>query len=486
VNRRLLLGIDAGTTAVKAALFDERLRVVKQARRRLESHHPQPGWVEQDAEQHLIAVVDAVREVVRDLDGEVVGCGLDHQGESVVAWDRDTGRPLGPIVVWQCRRSAEIVERVRAAGHENEIRRRSGLPLDPYFSAGKLAWLIENVPEVADAAYTGNARLGTLDAFLCDRLGGDFATDPATVSRTQLGDLRTGEWDEALCERFEVPTAALPEVRDTVGELGTLRHPSWPIELPLMATLVDQQAALAGTGCFEEGTIKATYGTGVFVLANVGATVRGGGALLPTIAWRIDGRTSYALDGGVFAAGSLLEWLSREMGLASDPAALCALAREVESSGGVVVLPAITGLGAPWWKPDTQGVIAGLTPATRPAHVARAALEAIAARVADVTEVVAEHVEVRALRADGGLSRDPLLMQLQADIAGAPVERMPQDSTAVGAALLAGLGAGVFGDLEEAASFVTVEDRFRPTDDEEWRAGARDRWRRFVENASRL
>jgi glycerol kinase len=477
VKRRLLLGIDAGTTAVKAALFDEQLQPVAQSRRPLDSRHPQPGWVEQDGEEHLRAVVDAVGEVLAGADDEVVGCGLDHQGESVIAWDAESGRPLSPIVVWQCKRSAEVVEGLRA--DETEIRRRSGLPLDPYFSAGKLTWLREHVPD--------GARTGTLDAYLCDRLGAGFATDPSTASRTQLADIRTGEWDEWLCERFGVPPVALPEVMDTVGALGTLSHPDWPVELPLTARLVDQQAALAGTGCVQAGMAKATYGTGVFVLANVGPDLPGtGGALLPTIAWRIAGETTYALDGGVFAAGALLEWLSRDMGLAADPAALCELARTVSDSAGVTVLPAITGLGAPWWKPDAQGLIAGLTQAARPAHVARAALEAIAWRVADVVDAVRQSIEPASLQADGGLSADPLLMQLQADTTGLRVERMSTDSTARGAALLAGIGAGVIEDLDEAASLLAVEDAFTPARGDEWRSDAGDRWRRFVESAAKL
>jgi glycerol kinase len=486
---RLLLGIDAGTTGVKAALFDERLRPVRAATRRLVSRHPKPDWVEQDGEEHLRAVVEAVAEVIAGLDSEdeIAGCGLDHQGESVIAWDAETGRPLGPIVVWQCKRSLDIVERLRSQGEEPEIRERCGLPLDPYFSAGKLTWLRENVSELAAALEAGTARMGTLDSFLCDRLGAGFATDPSTASRTQLADLRTGDWDPWLCDRFGVPRAALPDVVDTVGALGTLAHPDWNAELPLTARLVDQQAALAGAGCLEPGIVKGTYGTGVFVLANLGADVpKIGEALLPTIAWRIDDRTTYALDGGVFAAGSLLEWLARDLGIAPDPPAICALAGELDDSGGVVVLPAITGLGAPWWKPDARGVIAGLTAATGRSHIARAALEGIAWRVADVLAEVRNEIEVSSLRADGGLSTDQLLMQLQADAIGIPVERMAVDSTARGAALLAGLGAGVFGELGEAGSLLEIEGRLEPTRDDAWRNAQYERWQEFVTRASEL
>ena len=261
----------------------------------------------------------------------------------------------------------------------------------------------------------------------------------------QLSAPGADDFDPWLCDVFGVPRELLPRIEDTVGELGTLRHPDWDRELPLRARLVDQQAALAGTGCVVPGMVKATYGTGVFVFAHVGTTGAGGTAgLLPTVAWRIAGVTEYALDGGVFAAGALLEWMSRELGLAESPEALAALARGVDDSGGVRVLPAIAGIGAPWWRPEARGVIAGLTAASGKPQVARAALEGIAWRVADVFEAVAERVDVQTLRVDGGLTNDPLLVSLQADAIGVPVEQVTADATSLGAALLAGLGAGVF------------------------------------------
>jgi glycerol kinase len=312
-----VIGIDEGTTAVKAVLYDERLRPLREARRRKPSSHPHPGWVEQDAELILDAVVSAVAELLVDGPREIAGCGLDHQGESVLAWDAESGRPLSPVIVWQDKRQTAILDAIRAAGDEEEVRRRSGLPLDPYFSAGKLTWLLEEVPEVRAAREAGTLRLGTVDAWLIDRLGGVFATDPSTASRTQLSVPHEDGWDAWLCERFGVPLETLPEVRDSAGELATLRHPHWPLELPLTARVVDQQAALAGAGCVVPGRVKASYGTGVFVLAHVGDRVpAAAGGLLPTVAWRIGGRTEYALDGGVFAAGEMLEWLCRELGLA--------------------------------------------------------------------------------------------------------------------------------------------------------------------------
>ena len=484
---QLTVAVDIGTTAVKAALFDRPLKSLGHTQRRLRSHHPQPDWVEQDADELFEAVVDAVEELLGKAEGEIVGCGLDHQGESIVAWDAETGAALSPNVVWQCKRSAAILARLEAEGAGEEIKRLTGMPLDPYFSASKLTWLLEEVPAVAEARERGRLRLGTLDAFVCDRLGAGSATDPSTASRTQLQRLGSVGWDERLAGLFGIPVETLPEVTETVGALGELRHVRWRVPLPLTARLVDQQAALAGTGCVEAGMSKATYGTGVFVLAHVGDDApepRGG--LLPTVAWTIDGRTSYALDGGVFTAGALLEWLSGDLGLAPDPPALSALARTVEDSAGVRVLPALAGIGAPWWVPDARAAITGLTAAVRPAHVARAALEAIAWRVADVLETVGAQVEVESLRVDGGLTREPLLLQLQADTTGVPVEPMEADATVQGAALLAAVGAGLFATPADGAALVQPGARVEPASDPAWRVAEHARWKRFVKLAAQL
>ncbi len=483
----LLLGIDEGTSAVKAVLYDTELRQVAEARREKALQHPRPGWVEQDPEEVLAAVVDAVGELLGGADEEVVACGLDHQGESVLAWDAENGRPLSPIVTWQDKRSQEALDRLEEQGRADEVRDRSGMPLDPYFSAGKLAWLLEHSEDVQAALDGGTLRLGTVDSFLCDRLGAGFATDLSTASRTQLAVPGEPDWDPVLLAAYGIPRDPLPALMDTAGDLGTLSHPSWPTELPLRARCVDQQAALAGAGCVEPGLVKATYGTGVFVLAHAGdeRPVPEGG-LLPTVAWRVDGHVEYALDGGVFTAGALLEWLSRDLGLAADPAALAAAAAEVADSGGVRVLPALAGLGAPWWRSTARAVIAGLTAGARTGHVARAALESIAWRVADVVEAVAATTEVEALRVDGGLTRDPLLLQLQADATGVPVERGAVDATAAGAAALAAVGAGVWPSTRAIADYIPVGQRVEPGQDDAWRQEARSSWREFVEAAAGL
>jgi glycerol kinase len=480
----LLLGIDEGTSAVKAALYDERLRTVSEARREKPLTQPRPGWVEQDPEAALTAVVDAVAEVLEQASSEVVACGLDHQGESVLAWDADSGKPLTPIVTWQDKRSQEVLDRLTREGQGDEIIRRSGLPLDPYFSAGKIAWLLEHDQTVAASLADGSLRIGTVDSFLCERLGAGFATDPSTASRTQLG---APEWDSSLLELFGVPRDVLPEIRDTAGNLGTLSHPSWKVEVPLRARCVDQQAALAGSGCVRRGLVKATYGTGVFVLAHAGdERPEPTGGLLPTVAWRVGRELQWAIDGGVFTAGALLDWLSRDMGLFDDPAELAGAAASVEDAGGVHVLPALAGVGAPWWKPDARAVIAGLSSASRPAHVARAALEGIAWRVADVIGAIRESVPVDVLRVDGGLTRDPTLLQLQADFAGVTVQRGAIDATAAGAAALAAVGAGIWDSTLEIAEHVPVGEVVKPGRDQAWRRAAHEDWRAFVERAAVL
>jgi glycerol kinase len=476
----LLLGIDEGTTAVKAVLYDLDLRPVAARERRVPTSHPAPGRVERDAEAVLAAVVDAVGELLHEAREPVVACGLDHEGESVLAWDAETGRPLTPIVVWQDKRGQPILDALAPAVAE-EVRRLSSLPLDPYFSASKLAWI------AAEGLARDGVRLGTVDAFLADRLGAGFSTDASTASRTQLAAPGAPAWDARLCEIFGVPIGSLPPIGDSVGALGVLRHESWPVEVPLTARVVDQQAALAGTGCVEPGRAKATYGTGVFVLAHAGeAPPDAGGTLVPTVAWRIDGRVEYALDGGVFSAGALLEWLSADLGLAADPAAIAALAREAPDSGGVRVLPALAGLGAPWWRPHARAVVAGMTGGTRPAHLARAALEAIAWRVADIVEIVGRHAPLDVLRADGGLSRDDLLLELQASAVGIPVERGVVDATAAGAAALAAVGAGVWESTREIGERVAPGERFAPERDAAWRRAAHADWRAFVEAAAAL
>ncbi|HMJ32695.1 MAG TPA: FGGY family carbohydrate kinase [Baekduia sp.] len=467
----LVLGIDDGTTAVKVTLFDAELQAVASARRPVATAHPAPGRVEQDPGEVLQAVVDAVAEVLPAAAGRpVVATGLDHQGESVLAWHPVTREPVSPIIVWQDKRGIEVYDKV-----DPELLARTGLPPDPYFSAPKLAWLVrEHGPDV---------RLGTVDAWLSDRLGAGWATDPSTASRTALQVLGDVGWDTALCIAFGIPRTSLPEIRPTAGDLGTLHHERWDVDLPLRARVCDQQAALAGAGCVLPGRAKATYGTGVFVLAHTGATPPHAEGLLPTVAWQASGRVDYALDGGVFTAGALLEWLSGTLGLAADPERLTALAATVPDAGGVRVLPALAGAGAPWWRPEARGVIAGLTGGTTKAHIARAAVEAIAHRVADVVDAMGG---VDVLRIDGGLTNDPLLCRLQADLLGVAVERSAADATVAGAAGLALVGAGLLDDVRDLDGLLAPGERIEPQLAAAERQAARATWSAFVQRALAL
>lgn len=483
----LLLGIDEGTTAVKVALFDAELHPLAERQRRVETSHPAPGLVEQDPLEVLEAVVEAVAEILKEVPAQAeVFAGLAHQGESVLAWDALDGTPLTPIVVWQDKRQEALLAELE----ETDVA-CTGLPLDPYFSAGKLAWLLRHDEPVQRAASAGRLRLGTVDSFLTDRLAGRFATDLSTASRTQLLALGGRDWDGRLLELFGLRREWLPATGPTVGGLGVLRDERWARELPLRAQLVDQQAALAGAGCVSAGQLKATYGTGVFVLARTEAATRANG-LLPTVAWALPdtagavGEVAHALDGGVFTAGALLEWLAGDMGLAGDVPALTGLAAQVRDSARVRVLPALAGLGSPWWRPSARGVIAGLHGGVRPPHLARAALEAIAHRVADVVEAMGEGAGGEALRVDGGLTNDPTLLQIQADVLGRTLAVTRADTTVLGAAMLAGLGAGVFPDLADAASRLPLGRAVTPSGGERERLRARERWRSFVARAAAL
>lgn len=484
----VVLAIDQGTSSTRTMAYDADWRPIASAARRLRTTRPRPGWAEQDPEAIATSVVETVGEVLEAVGGadRIAAVGLANQGETVVAWDRATLEPLAPAVLWQCRRSAPIVERLESAGLGPEIRRRTGLPLDPYFSAGKLRWLMEEVPTVAEAADRGRLAMGTVDAWLTARLGGEARTDASTASRTQLFSLDGRSWDDELAAWWDVPADVLPLAGPSAGDLGTIAAPGWGRPLPLRAMLCDQQAALVGHGGFRRGTTKATYGTGVFVLAATGETSPGTvDGLLTTIAWQTaDGATTYALDGGVFTAGALLDWL-HGVGWLDEPTRLDEVAGDAPDAGGVRVLPAIAGLGAPWWEADARGVIAGLTGATTRAHLARAVIDAIAQRVADVVEAMDRVVLGRSgpLRVDGGLTRSTLLVQRQADLIGRPIDLAGDDeSTALGVALMAAIGAGRLRP-SEASEVPRTARRVEPRLPDEQRRAERARWRRFVERA---
>ncbi|HET7026990.1 MAG TPA: FGGY family carbohydrate kinase [Candidatus Limnocylindrales bacterium] len=486
MSRDLLLAIDQGTTSTRAIAFDRRLRAVATAAVPLVTHHPRPDWAEQDAEAILDSVVVSVAGVLDEVGGpgRILAAGLANQGETVVAWDADTMLPLAPAVSWQCRRSLPIVERLRARGVEDEIRARTGLPLDPYYSAGKLAWLLTEHAAVRAAAEAGTVRLGTVDAWLTARLGDRGPlTDSSTASRTQLLSLAGLGWDPELLGWFGVARDALPRLVPTAGDLGTLRDRRWGGSIPLRAMACDQQAALAGHAGFDAGAMKATYGTGVFIVANAGARRAPVGLVETSIGWSLpDGSTPSVLQAGVLTAGSFVAWLRDELRLVESAADTEVLAESVPDTAGVRVLPALAGLAAPWWRPDVRAVIAGLTPGAGPAHIARAALDGIAHSVADVVDAMADALSQApgVLRADGGMTANGYLMRRQADLLGIPVElASSEESTALGAAALAGIGAGVVNPADVARanpSRARLEPRLSRGD----RTSERAAWREFV------
>jgi glycerol kinase len=485
VSARFLLGIDQGTTGTKAVLFDDQLRVVDEAYQPIHVEHPQSGWVQQDPEELVESIAVTVAKVLPN-DGEVIAAGLDNQGETIVAWDRETGMALAPAIVWQDKRSLEIVDRLATGTQGKQITDRSRLPLDPYFSASKFRWLVEHETLVQAAVQRGTLVLATSDVWLRHRLGADVATDPSTASRTQLLDLATGRWDEELLRAFQLPAETMPLIHPTAGDLGELSHASWSAPIPLRASLVDQQAALAGHGRFTPGQVKATYGTGVFVLTNAGSDVPEIKGLLPTIAWQLAGRLTYALDGGVFAAGTVIDWLRDELGVFVDAGETGGMAISVPDAAGVQFLPALAGLGAPWWRADATGIIAGLRSSTKKAHIVRAALEGIAQRVADIVERIRERFDVPSMSIDGGLTKNAFLVQYQADLLGIPVQRpATAEATALGASALAAIGAGAVSGVDELSERLRPMQSIRPQQSPQWRRQQRQSWRNFVDRVIR-
>ncbi len=488
----LVMAIDQGTSSTRAIVYDGTWSEVASASRTLTTEHPRPGWSEQDPEAILSSVVDVVGEVLAAVGSprRIAALGVANQGETVVAWDRATGVALGPAVLWSCRRSQPLVDRVAGAGHGPAIRELTGLPLDAYFSASKMRWLLEENPQVAAASTSDRLAVGTVDAWLTARLGPQAQTDPSTASRTQLFGLDSLAWSAELARWWDVPIGALPEVVPSVGDLGVMGHPSWGGGLPLRAMLCDQQAALVGQGGFREGLIKATLGTGVFVLANAGGAVPGApDGILVTVAWAdAGGRATYALDGGVFSAGALLGYLHDGLGVIDDPRELDRLAAEADDAAGVRILPALAGVGAPWWEPDARVVIAGLSPIAGRANVARAAIDAIAQRTADVVEAMNPGLADPGapLRVDGGLTASHLLVERLADIVGRPVEvAAASESTALGVALMAAIGAGRLTE-HEAAGVAATAERVEPRLAERDRLSQRAAWRTFVHRAIEL
>lgn len=461
----LILVLDAGTTSTRAMAFSLDGTVHAVAQRGLAQHYPHPGWVEHDAAEIWTSTLMCAREVVATCGGaERFACtGVTNQRETVVAWDRASGEPLHRALVWQDRRTAEFCASLREAGYEDAVQDATGLLLDPYFSATKMRWLLDNIDGVGAAAEAGRLCLGTVESWLAFKLtGGVFISDAANASRTSLMRLDSAIWDDELCTLFGVPATALPEVVDNASRFGMslAEHFGTPIMLAGMAG--DQQSATIGQGCLAPGETKATYGTGAFVLTNMGeACPRSRHRLLGTVLSQIGGRRTYALEGSVFVAGSLIQWLRDALGLIGSSAETEALARLVPDSDGVVIVPALSGLGAPHWRPSARAAITGMSFATTRAHVVRAALEAMACQTYDLARAFAgDGAGWQSLRIDGGMSANDWIAQDLADVLDLPVERPALvETTALGAAMLAGLGAGLFTSLDAAADAMRSDVR---------------------------
>ncbi len=485
-----ILAIDQGTTGTTALLVGHDLRIHGSQTIDFQQHFPKPGWVEHNPEEIWASVRQAILELLAATGtstGQIQAIGITNQRETTLLWERKSGRPVANAIVWQCRRTAEICQRLKARGIEERYRRQTGLVLDPYFSGTKLAWLLEESAEAKSRAEAGRLAFGTIDSFLVWRLTGgkSHVTDVSNASRTLLMDLQTLAWEDALLEPLGVPRSILPEITSSSQLYGkTTGLDFLPDGIPIAGMAGDQQAALFGQACFNPGQSKCTYGTGAFILENIGpAPLPSRHGLLTTVAWQIGGQTSYALEGSAFIAGAAVQWLRDGIGLIESSAAVEALARQVPDSGGVVFIPALTGLGAPHWRSDARGQITGLTRGTKAAHLARATLEGIALQIYDLVMAMTDDrgEPGSILKVDGGAAGNNLLMQMQADLINRPVSRSETvETTALGAAMLAGLATGFWNDMQELAANWREERCFAPQADNTWRETLLEQWRAAI------
>jgi glycerol kinase len=486
-----MLALDAGTSGVTALVIDERATVLARGYAEFPQHFPRPGWVEHDPDEIWSAVIAACGQALRASGtdaGRLAALGIANQRETAVVWDRARLQPVHRAIVWQDRRTARRCDELREAGHAELIRSRTGLIIDAYFTATKLAWLLDTAG-LREPAEHGDLAFGTVDSWVVAKLtsGRVHATDPANASRTMLFDIHTGSWSAQLCELLGVPPTGLPEVRPNVGDFGTTDPDVFfGATVPISGVAGDQQAALFGQGCWAPGTSKNTYGTGSFVLLNTGSRVVASRRLLTTVAWDLGDGLVYALEGSIFATGASVEWLRDGLGVIGEVAETGQLAAEVDDTGDVFFVPAFTGLGAPHWDPYARGALVGLTRGTTKAHIARAAVEAMAYQTRDVLEVMVADsgLALEQLRVDGGASAMDLLCQFQADLLGVPVLRPTvAETTALGAGFLAGLGAGVWASTDELAAVWQLERRFDPVMKAVERDARQARWRQAVERS---
>jgi glycerol kinase len=486
----VILAIDQGTTGTTCLVFSPEAELIGRSYREFEQHFPQPGWVEHDAGEIWEVTLAVAGEALDDAGlkpGELLAVGITNQRETVCVWDPETGEPLHRAIVWQDRRTAARCDQLRASGLESLVRERTGLVLDPYFSGTKIEWLLDNVDGLRDRARNGGAAFGTIDSWLTFKLGGEHVTDSSNASRTMLFDIANGRWDGELMDMLGVPERSLPEVRSSSGPIGTTRSESLHgHEVPIAGVAGDQQAALFGQACVDPGLGKNTYGTGSFVLLNSGyKPPRPFPGLLGTVAWGINQRLSYALEAAIFVTGAAVQWLRDGLGVIGVAAQTEALARSLASNDGVYFVPALTGLGSPHWDPYARGTIVGLTRGSSRAHLARAALEAIAYQTVDAIRAMetASGEPLTELRADGGATANGWLMQFQADILGVPVV-VPEiaETTALGAAYLAGVGVGLW-TIDHVASSWREKRRYEPSMSADERETLIRDWHRALDRA---
>ncbi len=489
IQTPLLLAIDQGTTSSRAILFDSAGNALHVAQQEFTQHYPHDGWVEHDPQDIWSSTLAVTQAVLSQTQGTLASIGITNQRETTVVWDRASGEPIYNAIVWQDRRTADTCERLREAGHEVEVNARTGLLLDPYFCATKIAWILDHVEGARHSAEKGDLAFGTVDTFLLWRLTGGkvHATDATNASRTSLFNIHQQNWDETLLTLFNIPVSLLPQVKDSAADFGTTDTAVLGQSIAVGALVGDQQAALVGQACLAPGMLKSTYGTGCFAILNTGnEALASHHRLLTTIAYRLEGVATYALEGSIFMAGASVQWLRDELGLVDSANETATLAAGLDSNEGVYLVPAFTGLGAPHWNPHARGTLLGMTRATTPAHIARATLEAACYQSAELLEAMAEDSgqSPALLRIDGGMARNDWLAQFLADISDTLVERPALlETTALGAARLAGLQSGVFSSLDELGGLWRVERTFTPQMDESQRQALLNTWRRAVASA---
>jgi glycerol kinase len=487
-----ILAIDEGTTGTTSLLINSEGQVVSKAYREVHALYPQPGWVEEDAQELFQKAIDGALEAIQNTGIEislVKGIGITNQRETTVVWDRHTGKPAANAIVWQCRRTAAMCEELKQKGYEKTVREKTGLVIDAYFSATKIRWILDNIPDGQKRAERGELLFGTVDTWLIWNLTGGkvHVTDYSNASRTMLFNIHTLQWDKELLAMLNIPEAVLPQVKPSSYIYGETITNIFGIKLPICGIAGDQQAALFGQACYEVGNAKNTYGTGCFILLNTGSQpVTSKNGLLTTIAWNINNKTTYALEGSVFVSGAAIQWLRDELNLIPSAADSESIAKTVQDNGGVYLVPAFVGLGAPYWDMYARGIIIGITRGTNKGHIVRAVLEAIAYQVRDVVDVMSKEADIAVprLRVDGGGTGNSLLMQFQADILGIPIELTSiPDTTALGAGFLAGLAVGVWQNTSEIAKRRYTSRTFEPKMPLEQREKLYHDWKRAVERS---